>query len=170
MAEFASPERMLDALGVLRRGRYEQIETYTPFDLPEVDERLGLRRSRLGWLALVGGLIGLAVSYGIQWWANVHVYPLNVGGRPVHAVPAFIPATFEGSVLGAALALFAGLLVRLGLPRLWDPADEVRGFQRASADRFWIVVDGIVSDQDRANAEQLLREAGARRTVSLTAR
>lgn len=170
MAEFGSADTMLDALDALRRGKYRDVETYAPFDLPEVDERLGRRRSRLGWLALAGGLAGLATSYLVQWWTNAVSYPLNIGGRPAHAVPAFVPVTFEGTVLGAALTLFIALLLRLRLPKLWDPVDEVEGFERASSDRFWIVVDAIVSEQDRANAERLLRAARADRTVSLMSR
>ena len=165
LGEFASADAMLSALDALRRGRYRDLETYAPFDLPEVDARLGLRRSRLGWLALAGGLAGLVAGYGIQWWANVRAYPLDVGGRPAHAIPAFVPATFEATVLGAALATFVGLLVRLGLPRLWAPVDEIEGFERAAVDRYWVAVGTLVSEQDCANAERLLREAGACRTV-----
>ena len=170
MAEFASADAMLAALDALRGGRYHAIETYTPFDMPEVDARLDRPRSRIGWVGLAGGLVGLALGYGVQWWANVHRYPMNAGGRPAHAAPAFIPATFDATVLCAALALFVGVLLRLRLPRLWDPVDEVDGFTSVTCDRFWIVVDAIVSDHDGENAERLLRDAGARRTVTVTAR
>jgi hypothetical protein len=167
LGEFASADAMLEALDALRRARYQDVETYAPFDVPEVDERLGARRSRIGWLALAGGVAGLVVGYGIQWWADVHAYPLDVGGRPLHAVPAFVPATFEGTVLGAALAAFVGLLLWLRLPRLWDSVDEIEGFERVSADRFWVAVGALWTEHDRANAERLLRDAGAHRTVRL---
>lgn len=166
LAEFGSAERMLAGLDALRRERYHDLETFTPFDIPEVDARLELRRSPLGWLVLAGGVVGLIASYGIQWWANVHSYPLNVGGRPRHAVPAFLLATFEGTVLAAALAAFVGVLLVLRLPRLWAPEDEIDGFERASIDRFWIAMRTFASAQDRAHAEQLLHDAGAIRTVA----
>jgi hypothetical protein len=170
LGEFADADAMLAALGTLRRRHYRDIETYAPFDLPEVDARLGRRRSRIGWLALAGGIAGLMVSYGIQWWTNVRAYPLDVGGRPLDAAPAFVPATFEGTVLGAALATFVGLLLWLRLPRLWAPVDEIDGFERASVDRFWIAVGAFTSEQDRAGAERLLRDAGAQRTVHVSRR
>lgn len=166
LAEFGTVPSMLAAVAVLRREAYRDVETFTPFDVPEVDALLGTKRSRLGALAFAGGVAGLIVSYGIQWWANVHSYPLNAGGRPAHAVPAFVLATFEGTVLGSALFLFAGLLIVLRLPRLWAPVDEVEGFERASIDRFWIAMPTFASEQDRAHAAELLTEAGAIRTIA----
>jgi mono/diheme cytochrome c family protein len=166
LAEFASPADLLRAVEVLGRENYHDIETYTPFDVPELDGPLGLRRSPLGWLALGGGLVGLVASYGIQWWANVHSYPVNAGGRPAHAVPAFLLATFEGTVLAASLAVFFGVLLVLRLPRLWSLEDEVEDFQRASIDRYWLAMRTFASERDRSHAEQVLHDAGALKTIT----
>ena len=166
-AEFASANALTAAIESLRRERYSGLETYTPYDIPELDSLLGRPRSALGWLVLAGGIGGLVVSYGVQWWANVHSYPLDVGGRPQHAVPAFIPATFEGTVLLAALAAFVGLLLVLRFPRLWAPEDEIDGFERASVDRFWLSARQFASDHDREHAELLMRNAGAQRVVTV---
>ena len=165
LAEFGSASAMLAAIAVLRRERYHDLETYAPFDIPALDKPLVLRRPHLGWLVVVAGIAGLTASYGIHWWANVHSFPLNVGGRPQHAVPAFVLATFEGTILAAALAAFVGFLIALRLPKLWSIEDEVDEFQRASIDRFWIAMYTFASEDDRAHAERLLREAGALRTI-----
>lgn len=165
LGEFASAPAMLAGVDALRRGGYDDLETFTPFDIPEVDERMGIGRSRLGWLVAAGGLAGLVAAYLIQWWANVHDYPLNSGGRPVHAVPAFLLVTFEGTVLVAAFAAFFGLLIWLRLPRLWAPIDEIDGFNRASVDRFWIAVGGVDRNERRDEAQRILQGAGAVRTV-----
>ena len=166
LAEFASPTDLVRAVESLRREKYHDMETYTPFDIPELDELLGLPRSRLGWLALVGGVIGLVAGYGIQWWANVHSYPVNAGGRPAHAVPAFLLATFEATVLAASLAVFFGVLLVLRLPRLWSVEDDIEDFHRASIDRYWLAMRTFASDRDRSHAEGLLRNAGALRTIT----
>jgi len=89
-----------------------------------------------------GGVLGALLGYGIQWYADVRAFPVAVGGRPLHPVPAFIPATFEATVLCAALTAFVGVLVALRLPALWHPVFEVRGFERTSADRYWVQVGG----------------------------
>src|SRR6185312_3838140 len=169
LGEFTTAESMLAAVDALLREGYRTLETFTPFDIPELDQRLGLRRSRIGWLVAAGGFAGMVLAYGIQWWANVHDYPLNSGGRPVHAVPAFLLATFEGTVLFAAFAAFFGLMIWLRLPRLWAPIDEVEGFGRASVDRFWIAVgipvDGKGAGDGGARAIEIMRGAGASNTV-----
>jgi len=154
------------AVKALRRERYRDLETYTPFDLSELDAPLELERPHLGWFVLAVGILGLLASYGIQWWANVHSYPLIVGGRPGHAVPAFLLATFEGTVLAAGLASFFGVLLALRLPRLWAPVDDVEGFERATSDRFWLAMHTFASLHDREHAEQVVRDAGAIRTIA----
>jgi hypothetical protein len=167
VAEFDSPDSFLAALDRLREGGYETLETYTPFDMPRATATLGLERSRIPLIVFLGGLVGAVLSYGIQWYANSWDYPLNVGGRPVHPVPAFIPATFEGTVLFAALAAFGGLFVVLRLPALWHPVFEIEGFERATIDRFWIEVGGLQSRLDLENSQRILDAAGALRVVRL---
>jgi hypothetical protein len=164
-AEFTTADALQAAVDALAREHYRELETYAPFDMPELDAKLGRRRSRLGWVVVAGGLAGLIIAYGIQWWANVHSYPLYVGGRPAHAVPAFVPATFEGMILAASLTAFFGVLIVLRLPRLWIPEDEIDGFSRASVDRFWVTANHFASDLDRDRAAELMRSAGARRVI-----
>jgi hypothetical protein len=140
-AEFGAAEDALRALEALRARGNRQIETYAPFPLTDEDAH-----GRRGWfglaaVAFAAGALGLVISYGVQWYANARSYALNIGGRPAHAAPAFVPATFETICLFAAVALFAGLLVAERLPQLWQPVFEIDGFERASIDRFWVVLD-----------------------------
>lgn len=140
-AEFASADAILAAVRALRETGYRAIATYTPFPIDELDQALSLPRSRLPMVVFAGGVAGAVLSYWIQWYANAWAYPLVVGGRPLNAIPAFIPATFEGTVLGAALAGFVGLLLRLRLPALWHPMFEVEGFESATDDHYWVALD-----------------------------
>ena len=133
--EASAALRMLTSLGYLDR------ETYTPFPITDEDAHARQGSLPLGVLALGAGLTGLVVAYLIQWYANVGSYPLNIGGRPAHAAPAFVPVSFESVCVFAVVALFAGFLLFERLPRLWQPIVEIDGFERASIDRFWIVLD-----------------------------
>jgi hypothetical protein len=151
LAEFATADEMRSALETLRAKGYTHLETYSPYPVSGTAPLLGLRRSRLPVAVFAVGLLGAAVSYWVQWYANASAYPLNIGGRPAHAVPAFIVPTFEGTILSAALAAFVGLLAVLRLPRLWKPVFEIDGFERATVDRFWVSVDG----RDRRAAADL---------------
>lgn len=139
-AEFGDPDAATRALNHLKALGYLDIETYGPFPLTNDDAYAPRGSVALSVATVAGGLFALIAAYVVQWYANVGSYPLDVGGRPAHAVAAFIPATFESICLAATGALFLGFLVVERLPRLWQPIFEIEGFERASLDRFWIVM------------------------------
>ncbi len=164
LAEFATPEALLAAVRALKGHGYRDLETYTPFDVPGLSAALGLPRQRLPRAVFAGGFLGGAAAYAVQWWTNAVSYPVNAGGRPMHAVPAFIFPTFEALVLaGSAVALF-GCFALLRFPDLWHPVVEVEGFERASVDRYFLELRRGAGDQ---RAEALLAKAGAIRVVPL---
>lgn len=141
VAEFADERHFAGAVSALREAGYSRIEVYTPYPVPRVEAALRECSSPLPVLVFLGGLSGALFSYWVQWYTNAVSYPLNIGGRPAHAVPAFFIPTFEGTVLCASLVAFGALLAVLRLPRPWHPMFEVDGFERASVDHFWIAVD-----------------------------
>ena len=153
LVEFDTPAAALDARRSLTALGYRDIETHAPF--PLTDEQAYATHGSLPIAALAGtgGAIALAAAYAVQWYANAYSYPLNIGGRPPHAGPAFIPATFETICLAAALAAFAGFLLMERLPRFWQATFEVEGFEAAVVDRFWLEFDARP-----ANDEQLARD------------
>jgi hypothetical protein len=140
-AEFADESQFAGAVAALGEQGYTKLETYSPYPVPNVDATLREPPSLLPPLVLVAGLAGGLISYWIQWYTNAVSYPLNIGGRPAHAAPAFFIPTFEGTVLAAAVTAFVALFAMLRLPRPWHPMFEVDGFERASIDRFWIAID-----------------------------
>ena len=138
MAEFESADALAKAFDALTREGYTRMTTYTPYAVKSVVSRLG---SVVPWVMLAAGCFGGVFGYLIQWWCNARDYPINVGGRPLHSVPAFVPIAFESAVLATCLAGFFVMLGYCGLPRLSHPVFSVDGFERASVDRFWIGVD-----------------------------
>src|SRR5699024_8098307 len=93
MVEFRSADELKDAVRVLADKGYTRIEADSPVPIDA-----GIRRT-YSWLPVgvfIAGLLGGIASYAIQWYANAYAYPLDIGGRPTHAVPAFIIPTFEG--------------------------------------------------------------------------
>ncbi|WP_437475684.1 DUF3341 domain-containing protein [Sorangium sp. So ce1014] len=161
LAEFETPEAMLRAITELRSRGYRRLDAFTPYPVHGVDEALGLRRSPLNWIVLPFALAGAAGGYLVQWYNNAYDYPLNVGGRPQHAAPAFVPITFEMTVLASALAGFVALLVLMRLPELWSPIFDVPGFERATIDRFWIGIDARDPALISPLAERDLTDLGA---------
>jgi hypothetical protein len=140
LGEFDSADACAAAIKKLRERGHPPIDAYMPYPAKNVEEALELPPSTLPRWVLLFGLIGAAVAYLILWWTQAVDYPLDVGSRPTHAVPAYIGITFETTVLFASFAAFIGMLRLCRLPRLWHAAFEVNGFDRASVDRFFVVL------------------------------
>jgi Protein of unknown function (DUF3341) len=155
MAEFGSARELIAAVRSFSDRGYTLLETYSPVPLSPGIPR---RRSRLPVVVFVVGLIGGVLSYAIQWFANVYSYPLDIGGRPAHAIPAFLIPTFEGTVLAASLAAFIGFFVIARLPQPWHPVFEIDGFERATVDRYWLAVD---ASDPRCAPDRTVRELSA---------
>ncbi len=168
-AEFATPGKLLAAARALRERGYERLDAYTPYPVEGLADLLGIRRTRLPWLTLAGGAFGGLSGYLLQWWCNAVDYPLNVGGRPLNSAPAFIPVTFEMTVLFASLFLFFGLWIGARMPEVWNPLFELEGFERASVDRFWLAVDArearLEEEDERDELVELLTGGGALQVV-----
>ena len=160
LGEFADEHRLLEAAGKLRREIQDRVETHSPFPLHGASEAVGLRRSRLPYLALAFGLSGAAGAYLIQWFTSAVNWPLNVGGRPPHSAPSFVPITFETGVLISAFAIFFGLWLLIGLPQPYHPVFEVEAFRNASVDGLWLSVEAEHSASEKI-AERL-KALGAR--------
>jgi ActD protein len=139
LAEFDGPEPFERAFVRLTGLGYTQLESWTPYPVRGVVARLP--ESPVPWIMLVAGLGGAGLGYLFEWACNAYSYPIDVGGRPLDSVPAFIPIAFESGVLAASVAGFLAIVGLSGLPRLHHPLFEVPGFERASVDRFWIGVD-----------------------------
>ena len=163
LGEFTTPEAMIAAIVGLRDRGYRRLDAFSPYPVHGAEEAAGMQRSPLDWIVFPFPLVGAGVAYLLQWYCNAHDYPLNVGGRPPHSAPAFIPITFEMGVLTAALVGMIVYLALTGLPELWSPVFEVEGFERASIDRFWVGVDAGDPRFDRAAVEQAFAELGASR-------
>ena len=141
MAEFTSPTALVAAANKARLEGYQKMDAYSPIPIEELNEALGLRRSRLPMLVLAGGILGGMAGYGLEYWSSVIEWPMNIGGRPFHSWPHFIPVTFETTVLGAALAAFVGMWALNGLPMPYHPVFNVPAFARASKDRFFLCIE-----------------------------
>lgn len=160
LGAFADSAGAEHAVDLLRARGYEHVDVFAPWYAERLIAKLPLAKSKLPLFIFAAAALGALLAYGIQWYANVVSYPVAIGGRPAHAVPAFVVATFEGAILAAAMTAFFGVLVALRLPALWHPVFEVPGFARASSDRFWVAVLGSDPAGGR-DPEPLLRELGA---------
>ena len=141
MAEFDNPGALVEAATKARLAGYRKMDAYSPIPVEALDEALGLRRTRLPLLVLIGGILGGIGGFSLEVWVSAFAYPMNVGGRPLISWPHFIPVTFETTVLGAALTAFFGMWALNKLPQPYHPVFNVAAFTRASTDRFFLVIE-----------------------------
>ena len=141
------------------------MDAYTPIPIEELNEALGLRRTRLPRLVLLGGILGGLGGFGLEYWASTIAYPMNVGGRPLNSWPQFIPVTFETTVLGAALTCFMGMWALNKLPQPYHPVFNVPAFDRASTRPVLPVHRGHRSALRRARDPRVSRDACTGRSI-----
>lgn len=149
LAEFRTPEQLLEAARQAREAGFRRIDGASPYPVEGLAEALGFRDSRVPLLTLAGGVFGALLGYGMQVFTN-RDFPLNVGGRPLVAPPAFTLITFELMVLFAVLAGIIGMLALNRLPRLNHPLFEVETFRLDAPDAFFLIVFADDPRFDRA--------------------
>ncbi len=164
LGEFRTEGALLAAARRLRELHPGTIDIHSPAPVHGADEALGLRKSRVPLFALLGGLLGAATGYGLQWWMVGVNWPINVGNRPPHSPPAFVPITFELGVLFSSLTIFFGILLLFGFPRLHHPVFQVESFRTASIDGLWVSVRTDASAA-ASLAEEMKRLGAAQVTV-----
>jgi hypothetical protein len=156
MAEFTTPEQILEATRRAREQGYRHMDAYTPYTVEGLAEQLDLPRTRVPFVVFMGGLIGAGAGFFMQYWTMAVDYPLNVGGRPYNSWPAFIPVTFELMILVAALAALLGMFFLNGLPQPYHPVFNVPRFARASQDRFFLCIEAIDPHFDLERTREFL--------------
>jgi hypothetical protein len=156
LAEFADPQALIAAVTRCRE-RYRDVDAYAPYAVDGLAEALGVRKNRVPLVTLIGGLIGGAGIYFLQWYSAVVDYPINSGGRPLDSWPVFIPPTFELTILAAALAAFFGMLFLNGLPQLHHPIFNAPEFELASRNRFFVAIRATDPAFDGARTRAFLQ-------------
>lgn len=156
LAEF---DNVNDAITAARRAHaagYRKIDAYSPFPVEELSEAIGFHKNGVALVCLVGGLLGCTGAFILQWWINTISYPVNIGGRPFNSWPSFIIVTFEMTILFSGLSAVFGMLALNGLPMPYHPVFNVPQFDRASKDRFFLIIFSSDKNYDATRTRQFL--------------
>lgn len=158
MAEFDNPNHLVAAARRTYEAGYRRINGYSPYPIEELWEAIGFHHTRLPLIVLIGGIIGGLVGFLMQYYVAVFDYPLNVGGKPFNSWPAFIPITFEMTILCAAFAAVFGMLALNKLPQPYHPVFNAPNFKLATRDHFFLVIEANDPRYDHDEVVEFLKK------------
>jgi mono/diheme cytochrome c family protein len=156
LAEYRDASKLIAAANKVRERGFERWDTYTPFPVHGIDAAMGIKRTKLPWIILCAATCGGLTAITFQWWTSVVDYPWIISGKPLFSIPAFIPITFELTVLFSTVTTFISTLLLNGLPNLSSPLDRVRRFARSTDDRFFLVIETADPKYDAADTLKLI--------------
>lgn len=157
MAEFDSAQALVDATQAAVRAGWTKMDAYSPFPIHGLAESMGFRRTWVPQLVLGAGIIGGLAGFGMQYFAYVLHYPMIIGGKPLNSWPAWIPITFELTILFAAFTAVFGMLALNGFPQPYHPVFNVDSFGAASRDKFFLCLESSDPKFESAGAREFLR-------------
>ena len=161
IAEFESPSDLVAAARRVYSLGYRRINGYSPYPIEELSEAIGFTHTSLPLIVFIGGLIGGIGGFLMQYYIEVIDYPINVGGKPYNSWPAFIPITFEMTVLVAAFSAVLGMLVLNKLPQPYHPVFNLPNFAMATRDRFFLAIEANDAKFHHTEVIELLKSLNA---------
>jgi hypothetical protein len=162
LAEYDNVPGLVSAAERAHQQGYRRMDTYSPFPIEPAAEAIGFHKNRVALAVLIGGLLGGIGGYSLEYWVSVLAYPINVGGKPWHSWPAFIPVTFECTVLGASIAAVVGMLAMNGLPMPYHPVFNAPNFTSASKDKFFLCIEAADPQFDLSQTRRFLEQTNPR--------
>lgn len=156
-AIFNTENEILKAAAAVRAAGFKKFDAITPYPIHGMEEACGIQRSWIPYVTFVAAVIGCASGWLLTWWTSAVSWPLNIGGKPLHSLPAFIPILFELTVLFSALASVATLFWVCGIPRINPPVIH----PDLTSHRFAIFIPADDSGYEERRVEEMLRGLGA---------
>ena len=163
MAEFEGPTQLIEAARRVQAEGYRRTDAYSPYPIHELFDALDAHDHRVQRNVLLGGIAGMLGGFGLCYWVSAIAYPLNVGGRPYNSWPAFIPVTFELTILIASFAAVLSWILLSGLPMPYHPVFNVPRFAEIASEKgFFLTIESTDPKFDRLRTGDFLRGLGAR--------
>lgn len=162
LAKFNTQEALVAATRRAYEAGYRKFDTYTPYPVEGLSEAMHLKGSILPYVILAGGVAGALTGFLMQAFATGIDYPLNIGGRPLFSWPAYIPITFELTILFAAFAGVLGLFAVTRFPQPYHPVFNSEDFNaHASQDAFYLGIEASDPNFSVDQTRQFLQSLGS---------
>ena len=169
IATFDQASDVYHAAEQVRDAGYRNWDVISPLPLHGLDRAMGLKRSIVPRISLVGGLTGFATGMTMIWWTDAFDYPLLVGGKPYFSPMFAFPVSYELTILFTAFATIIGMFVVNGLPMHYHPVLKYEHIRRGMDDQFFIVIETRDPRFNAANTRALLEKAGGRNITEIEA-
>ena len=160
LAEFRNPKELIDVAKKINQNGFRKYDTFSPFPIHGIDKAMNLPKSKLGWIVGIHGLIGLVGAFAMIYFMMVVDYPLNISGKPLMNIPAWIPVIFELTILLSAFGAVFGMFFLNGLPRFNHPLFNSENFKKATDDGFFVCIEAKDPQFDAEKVQTLLKDAG----------
>lgn len=155
---FEDEPELFNGVKKVRKAGYKIHDVYTPMPIHGLDEAMGLRNTSLHTAGFIYGITGTTTALsGIGWIFNSD-WPLNFGGKSHFSLPAWIPITFELTVLFSAVGMV------LTFCYLCQLAPFVRKHHfnlRSTDDQFTMVLE-LTGKSSEADVQAFLGSIGAK--------
>jgi hypothetical protein len=168
VAEFDDAESLREAAHRMQEAGYRRTDAYTPYPVEGLAESLGMRRTYISLIVLLGGIAGGVGAFLLQAYLEGINYPLNVGGKPLFSWPAFVPVTFELTILVAAISAVLGMFLLNGLPQPYHPLFNLEQFARSTRDGFFLSIEARDPKFDPERTRAFLSSLSPREVYDVT--
>jgi len=169
LAEYDTPGAIFHACEQIRDAGFRRFDAYTPFPVHNLDRAMGLGPSYLPWLVLIAAATGATLAMWLMVWTSAYDLPLNIGGKPTFSIPAFIPVTFEVTILFGGLTAVFGMFVLNGMPTYHHPLFAIERFATVTDDKFFVMIETKDKKYDRESVIDFLARTGAKSTTVVEA-
>jgi len=167
-ALFDTPDKIIHAVKSVAEKGYTKYDVNTPYPLHGMDDAMNLKKSKIGWVTLVFGLLGTTAAVSMMGWMMAVDYPLVIGGKPFFPLPSFGPIMFELSVLFGALATVGVMLfVLFKFPNNSHPMHDTEYMKNVSSDKYGISIEAIDPKYNQDEIITLFKGLGAESTAPI---
>jgi hypothetical protein len=162
LAEFTTAADIMHAAEKVRDNGFTRWDVFTPFPVHGMDRAMGLKNSKVGWFAFLGGVAGYASGMIMIWFMNAIDYPIVVGGKPMFSPFAAFPPSYELTILFGAFGSLGGMLFLNRLPRLYHPLLKNRRFAQVTHDKYFLVIETSDPKYSEPGTVKLLESTGSK--------
>ncbi len=161
LCEVKNPKDLIELSKKVRDSGYTKFDTYSPFPIHGIDKAMGIPASIVPVLSFIGAMIGLTVAISLQVWTNGIDYKIALSGKPYAALPAFVPVTFELTILFTAFFTVFGMFGLNQLPTFNRPIFNNESIKKATCSGFFLSISATDNNFDEVKTLEFLNRSGA---------